>query len=144
MVAGSENDEVRELVLRYIAALDNRDFDAWLALYGENGYYAVLRRVELDAGNNLLLVGEDMKRLRGRVEAGVVRDLRRTVHTVGWVRMQGADLANAAFTLWIDGTPAYAGEYRFVLEMTPNGLRIARCTAIIDNEMIRQPIFLPI
>ena len=144
MSARNAAGPLRELVEDYISTLDNREFDAWLDLYGEDGYYAVLRRVEQDAQNNLVLVGEDMKRLRARVQSGARRDLRRTVHTIGWVRGLSEASGNAGFALWIDGVPAYAGEYRFEVATTPAGMRLRKCTVIIDNAMIRQPIFVPI
>ena len=36
----------RLLLDRYISALDQRDFQAWLNLYHPEGFYAVLRRTE--------------------------------------------------------------------------------------------------
>ncbi|HZR03403.1 MAG TPA: aromatic-ring-hydroxylating dioxygenase subunit beta [Burkholderiales bacterium] len=137
-------ERVNQLVEEYIAALDSRDFDAWLALYDESGHYAVLRRVEADTGNNFVLVGEDMKRLRGRVQSAVQRDKRRTLHTVSWIRQQSEDRATAGFALWMDGVPAYSGEYRFEFIEAPERLQLRQCTVVLDNAMIRQPIYAPI
>jgi len=136
---------LRALVDDYVAALDARRFDDWLGLYAEGGYYAVLRRVEHEADNNVVLVGEDMKRLRGRVSSGAQRDKRRMVHMIGWVRGdQTSSTATAGFALWLDGTPAYAGQYEMTLANGDGRLRIQRCTVVLDNPMIREPIYLPI
>lgn len=139
------NASLRSLVDNYVAALDARRFDDWLALYAEGGYYAVIRRAEHEANNNVVLVGEDMKRLRGRISSGTQRDKRRMVHMVGWIRGdQAAATATAGFALWLDGTPAYAGQYELSLANGDGRLRIKRCTVVLDNPMIREPIYLPI
>lgn len=59
---------IRALLEDYIGRLDRRDFAGWLELFAPDGYYAVLRNIEYEAGNNVLLVGEDMRRLRARIE----------------------------------------------------------------------------
>ncbi len=145
MVQSDFATSVAELVDTYIAALDQRHFDEWLGLHAGDGYYAVLRRIEFNTGSNLLLVGEDMKRLRGRISSGETRDQRRTVHVVGWVRAeQPALTASAAFALWMDGIPAYAGTYEFQLTTAGAALRLQKCTVVLDNQLIKEPIYLPI
>lgn len=136
---------VRALLDEFILTLDRREFDAWLALFTADGYYAVLREVELRKGNNVVLIGEDMKRLRGRVSSGVDRDLRRTVHMVSGLRVadDGGE-ASASFALWYDGISTYAGRYQFVLAGEGPALRLKHVTVVLDNEMIHQPIYLPI
>lgn len=136
---------VRTLVDAYIVALDRRRFDDWLGLFAEDGYYAALRRVEHEKGSNVLLVGEDVKRLGARIDSGRERDLRRTVHTVAWVSVDESALrGTAAFALWMDGAPTYAGTYEFDFVDTDAKLRISKCTAVIDNKTVTDPIYMPI
>ncbi len=137
--------QVRELIDAYIVTLDRREYDAWLALFTPDGYYAVLREVELRQDNNVVLIGEDMKRLRGRVSSGTERDPRRTVHMVSGIRVaESAEQASASFALWYDGVSTYAGRYLFKLSSAGGSLRIRHATVVLDNDMIHQPIYLPI
>lgn len=136
---------VRALIDAYTGALDMRELDSWLALFSEDGYYACLRWVEDQQGNNVVLIGEDMKRLRARVQAGASQDRRRMVHATSAVRVspQG-DAASAVFALWYDGLATYAGRYRLELKREGPRLLIRRCTVILDNEIITTPIYMPI
>jgi len=133
------------LIEQYVATLDRREFDVWLGLFTADGYYAVIREVELRQDNNVVLIGEDMKRLGGRISSGRERDLRRTVHMISGVRVaQGGEEASAAFALWYDGISTYAGRYLFKLERGGAGPRIRHVTVVLDNDMIHQPIYMPI
>src|SRR5690606_21170093 len=90
---------LRDFSAEYVCALDERRGQDWLALFADDGYYAVLRHTEYVTGNNVLIIGEDMKRLRGRIASGFERDRRRTVHSVSGVRGD-ATRCRAAFALW--------------------------------------------
>ena len=136
-------NEVRELIDAFAASLDGRRLDEWLSLFTEDGYYACARRVEFEQGNNVVLIGEDMKRLRARCKSGLIQDKRRMVHMINGVRADGAT-ATAVFALWYDGVATYAGHYQFDLAHSGLKLMIRRCTAILDNEVITAPIYLPI
>ncbi len=124
-------------------ALDRRRFDDWLSIFTEDGYYAVLREIEKRAGNNVLLVGEDMRRLRARVESGVTRDRRRMLHTIGWHDFDAAkQTLVAGFTLWLDGRPSISGQYE--METNEDATRIRSCTVVLDGRDISDTIYLPI
>ena len=139
--------DARDLFDTFVARLDRGEFDAWLELFAADGYYALLRHLELIQDNNVVLIGEDMKRLRARIASGKDRDRRRTVHMVSGVRVaaDGAE-ASAAFALWYDGIPTYAGRYLLELDgaATGNAGRIRRCTVVLDNDIITAPIYMPI
>lgn len=141
LIAGAQ-----ALLGRYISALDRRDFPSWLDLYHPDGFYAVMRRTEYETGNNVLLVGEDLRRLRARFESGETRDRRRMLHSIAWIN--AGEVENtilAGFTLWLDGRPSTCGRYEMAL--TPDadgGLRIQRCTVILDGDVIQDTIYLPI
>jgi 3-phenylpropionate/cinnamic acid dioxygenase small subunit len=138
-------DQVRDIVDAYTSALDCGEMDAWLGLFAADGYYAVVRYVEFIQDNNVLLIGEDMKRLRARIESGRERDRRRMVHMVSGIRVEAAPLqATASFAMWYDGIPGYAGHYRLQLAREGDGLRIRQCTVVLDNDVIHTPIYMPI
>ena len=145
MAAIATREEVRELLDAYTGALDRREYAAWQAMFAADGYYSVVRRVEDGQGSNLVLIGEDMKRLRGRLESGETRDRRRTVHAVSGVRIEpDGQSASAMFALWFDGVSTFAGGYRLVLRREDGVLRIARFEVVLDNVLIPSPIYLPI
>lgn len=136
---------VSALVDEYVCRLDRRAGLAWLDLYTEDGYYLVAREAELEAGNNVLIIGENMKRLRARVVSGLERDRRRSVHAVSGVRANAdASHATASFTVWLDGVPSYSGVYLLDLARGEPGLRIRRCEVVLFGEVVHTPIFLPI
>lgn len=136
---------VEALLKDYIGRLDRREYDDWLTMFSPDGYYAVLRNIELLDGDNVLLVGEDMKRLSGRVVSGAERDLRRAIHCIGWViGSAAAHTATASFTLWLDGRPSTAGRYELELEPSSSPLKIRKCTVVLDTIDILDTIYLPI
>lgn len=137
--------QLRDFIDEYVCALDERRGQDWLSLFVDDGYYAVLRQAEYATGNNVLLIGEDMKRLKARVASGFERDKRRTVHTVSGVRGDADGThCRAAFALWSDGLPSYAGRYEMSLASTEGGLRIQKCTVVLDNDIVESPIYNPI
>ncbi len=137
--------QVAELMDEYASALDMRRGDDWLTLFASTGYYAVLRRIEYVEGNNVLLVGEDMKRLRARMSSALERDRRSTVHMLGGIRGNEADMrCTAAFALWFDGLPVYAGRYEIQLCREEGQLRIAKCSVVLDNKVVEAPVYFPI
>ncbi len=131
---------------RYISAVHVRDFQAWLKVYHPEGFYAVLRHTEYETGNNVLLVGEDLRRLRARFESGESRDKRRMLHSIAWIvegKEEGSILAG--FTLWLDGRPSNCGCYEMRLVQDDQGqMKIRRCTVILDGDVIQDTVYLPI
>ena len=140
------DEAARDFIDHFVSHLDRGEFDAWLELFAPDGYYALLRHVELVQDNNVVLIGEDMKRLRARIASGKDRDKRRTVHMISGVRAgAGGKSMSAAFALWYDGIPTYAGRYLFDLAGAGDGpMRIKRCTVVLDNDLISAPIYMPI
>lgn len=137
--------QVEELVDDFVCLLDRRDGDAWLNLFTEDGYYVVVREKELLQGNNVLIIGEDMKRLRARVISGLERDSRRMVHAISGVRTN-ADVshATASFMVWCDGVPTYSGVYLIDLARSDGALRIRECRAVLYGEIVHTAVFLPV
>ena len=141
------NRDVEDLIDEYVCLLDRRRGDAWLGLFTADGYYVTVREVELEQANNVLIIGEDMKRLKGRIASGLERDTRRMVHTVSGVRANAnadATHATASFTVWIDGKPTYCGVYLVDLAHVDGQLRIRRIQAVLQGDIVHTPIFLPI
>lgn len=130
----------------YIRLLDRREYEKWLTLFEPECFYAVLREIEHVIGDNVLLVGENMKRLSGRVESGVTRDKRRMIHLIGW-KLADAETRSAVvtFALWLDGRPSTSGRYEFEFgDDEGDALRIRKCTVILDTIDLYDTIYLPI
>ena len=137
--------EVSDLVDEYVCRLDRRAGLAWLDLFTAEGYYLLAREAELERGNNVLIIGEDMKRLRARIVSGIDRDPRRTVHSVSGVRTNAdGSHATASFAVWVNGAPAYSGVYLMQLARENAGLRIRRCDVVLFGDIVHTPVFLPI
>jgi len=137
--------EVTALLDEYACLLDRRRGTAWLELFTPDGYYLVAREAEIEQGNNVLIIGEDLKRLRARIVSGAERDRRRSVHTVGGVRCNhDATHATASFTVWLDGRPSYCGVYRMALARHDGKLRIRDCEVVLFGDIVHTPIFLPV
>ncbi len=139
--------EIQALVETYVALLDERRDREWLELFAEDGYYAVLRYTEFAKDNNTLILGEDIGRLRARIDMGLELDKRRRLHMLTATRVRAGEPKIAAvcnFALWLDGVATYAGQYHLDLARAPGGLRISRCQVVIDNAMITDAVYLPI
>ena len=140
-----QNREVADLVDEYVCRLDRRAGLAWLDLFTPDGYYLLVRESELEQGNNVLIIGEDLKRLRARMISGEERDLRRSVHSVSGVRANAdATHATASFAVWLNGVPTYSGVYLMDLDRVDGALRIRRCQVVLYGEIVHTPVFLPI
>lgn len=139
--------EVSELLDAYISALDERRFDDWIALFTDDAYYGVIRHEDFDKGNNLVTLGEDMPKLRARLEAGREVDRDMKLHFVSAVQTgedNGAVAASANFFVLRNGTPSLAGRYRLQLVRKDGGLKVQRCMVVLDRDVIDEPIYLPI
>lgn len=136
---------VHAFVQRYVSLLDRREYETWITLFAEVGYYEVLRNIELLEGDNVVLVGENMQRLSGRISSGVTRDLRRSVHCLGWtIADVEKNKATASFALWLDGRPSTAGRYELDFASQAEPLKLLRCTVVLDTIDILDTIYLPI
>lgn len=136
---------VASIMQTYIRLLDQNSFDEWLGLFAEDGYYSVLRDIEYKDGDNVLLIGEDMRRLTARIESGRTRDLRRRMHAICWTHANAAELtAQAGFMVWLNGRPSTCGRYELRFSVTDGNLAIRNCTAVLDTIDILDTIYLPI
>ena len=64
-MSGSNNleERVADLFRDYVRHLDDRRFAAWLDLFAEDAYYAVIRYDDHIQNNNLLVIGEPKVKL---------------------------------------------------------------------------------
>jgi hypothetical protein len=69
--------EASDLLDRYVTCLDERRFDEWLDLFADDAFYSMLLHKDYVQDTNMLAIGEDKKRLAGRIEVaqGIERDL---------------------------------------------------------------------
>lgn len=136
---------VHELMQSYIRLLDQQRFDEWLTLFDDAGYYAVLRDIEYRDDDNVLLIGEDMRRLSARIDSGKTRDKRRRTHVVCWEDPSTERLsAVVGFMVWLDGRPSSCGRYELSFTAGDGSLKIGSCTAVLDTIDIQDTIYLPI
>lgn len=133
------------LLHEYAAALDERRFDDWLALFTDDASYAMLLQRDDRDDTNLLAIGEDKPRLAGRIEVG--RDVERdpTTHLLSAIRTTANEgQLKASFALIRRATIVCAGRYSIELADTASGLRIRRCKVVLAQDEIHGTIYLPV
>jgi 3-phenylpropionate/cinnamic acid dioxygenase small subunit len=143
----SLKDDAQDLLDRYVTFLDERRFGEWLDLFADDAYYAMLMHKDYVRDTNMLAIGEDKKRLAGRIEVGqgVERDL--TTHMVSALiaKPNGAGIeASANFTVIRRNALLCAGRYHLELAGNAADMKIRRCTAVLRNELIEGTIYLPV
>ncbi len=143
----SAKREVAELFDLYVTYLDENRFDEWLALFTDDCYYTMILHRDYVKDNNLVAIGEDKRRLAGRIEVGrtVERDLR--THLLTGVRIDETGpetLASANFAVLRKGAINCSGRYKMTLVREDGAFRIKRCTAVLNNEVIQGTIYLPV
>jgi 3-phenylpropionate/cinnamic acid dioxygenase small subunit len=142
--------EASDLFDRYVTCLDERRFDEWLDLFADDAFYSMLLHKDYVQDTNMLAIGEDKKRLAGRIEVaqGIERDL--VTHMLTAVTAEeakdggGAVRASANFAVIRKGAIHCSGRYRLELARTGAGLKIRRCVVVLNNEVINSTIYLPV
>ncbi len=143
--------EVEAFLYHEAALLDAWRLDEWLALFTEDAQYVIpaTDRPEGDPRTDLVILDDDLPRLRARVErllsGRVPRESprSRTRHFVTNVRVErvhGDEVQTSAWFLVYrirqGQTGPYVGRYEHVLRRTPAGWRIAYRRAILDQEAL--------
>jgi 3-phenylpropionate/cinnamic acid dioxygenase small subunit len=139
--------EVRRLLDDYVIALDNRRFAQWIDLFSADGYYGVIRHEDFVKGNNMVAVGENLPKLRARLEAGAQVDPDRKLHFLTGLEVSDGAGINATSNFFVlrNGLPSFAGRYHLSLVRAPDGrLKMNRCMAVLDADQITETIYLPI
>ena len=147
-VATITRAEVEDFLYEEAALLDAWQLDAWLALLTEDAIYRVPSN---DApastpAEALFMIADDARRIRERVMRLKDRNAHaefphsRTRRMIGNVRIVGRSdteiTVEANFVVYRhrrnDDIRTYVGLYRYVIRTTPDGLRIAQRSAILD------------
>jgi 3-phenylpropionate/cinnamic acid dioxygenase small subunit len=136
-----------DLFDRYVTSLDERRFDEWLDLFADDAFYSMMLHKDYVRDTNMLAIGEDKKRLAGRIEVGqgVERDL--VTHMVSAVtaREEGSRVSAAAnFAVIRKGAIHCSGRYHVDLVREGADLKIGRCVVVLNNEVIQGTIYLPV
>jgi 3-phenylpropionate/cinnamic acid dioxygenase small subunit len=140
-------EEIADLLARYVTLLDERQFDEWLELFTESSYYTLILHEDYVKGNNMVAIGEDKPRLAGRIEVGRNVERDRTTHLLT-ATMGGDDggeiTASSNFAVVRKGAIFAWGRYYLTLARSTAGLKIERCTAVLNNDVIAGTIYLPV
>lgn len=140
--------EVEDFLFHEAALLDAWKLDEWLTLLTDDATYRVPSNDAPDArvGEALFIIADDAGRIRERVHRLKDRNAhaefphsrtRRIVSNVRIVsRTENEISAEANFVVYRhrrdENIRVYVGQYRHVLRVTENGLRIAERNAILD------------
>jgi p-cumate 2,3-dioxygenase beta subunit len=142
---------VEDFLYHEAALLDAWRLDEWLALFTDDARYVVPTTdlPEGDPARDLVLIDDDLARLRGRVERLKSRHAhrefpwsrtRRLIGNVRLTRVTDAEIdATAAFVVYrVRGEMApFVGHYEYTLRRTPDGFRIRYRRAVLDHEVLR-------
>ena len=146
-MADALKHEVADLLDRYVSYLDQRRYEEWLALFIDDCFYTMILNEDFVKDNNMVAVGEDKARLAGRIEVGkdVERDLSTHLLSAVMAEARGSEVRGSAnFAVIRKGAIVCWGRYQLDLVRREGALRISRCTAILNNDIIHGIIYLPV
>lgn len=153
--------EINRLNADYAAALDERRFDDWPALFVEDGRYVVQGRENFDRGLPLALIALESRGMMKDRVYGITQTIYHgpyyTRHVVGPARVlpaqdgdaQGVIRAQANYAVFRtrpgDTSEVYnVGRYVDEIVRTPDGLRFASRRCVYDSEMVLNSLIYPV
>jgi anthranilate 1,2-dioxygenase small subunit len=148
--------EVRDLYDEYSYLLDERDYDAWLALFTESCDYRIVARENWDRGLPLATIRCDSRdMLADRLDTirttqfYAARTMRHFVSAVRPTDLDGSAEVTANFlvTESLADEPARVhtvGQYRDEVVVEDGALRFARKTAIYDAALVLTSLVIPL
>jgi salicylate 5-hydroxylase small subunit len=141
----------------YVAALDERRFDAWPAFFLEDCRYKVQARENFDRGLPLALIDLESRGMMKDRVYGITQTIYHgpyyTRHVVGPVQVLSSEgtriRAQANYAVFRtrpgDASEVYnVGRYIDEFERTPAGLKLASRACIYDSEMVLNSLIYPI
>ena len=149
--------DLSQLHAAYAAAVDNSDWDAWVALFAEDCVYKIIPRENFERGLPLATLAFDSQAmLKDRVYAireTLFHDPYYQRHVVGLPRLLGAaggvlrcEANYAVFRTKLSGLSSVFNVGRYVdrIVRTPEGLKFAERLCIYDSEMIPNSLIYPV
>src|SRR5919202_414846 len=144
-------EEIEEFLYHEAALLDEWRLDEWLALFTDDALY-VIPATDIPGGDprtDLMILDDDLPRLRGRVERLMSRRAprespwSRTRHFVNNVRIRKIDgdecHVTASFLIYrirMGQSGPYVGRYEYTLRRVDDGWRIRYRRAVLDHEAL--------
>jgi p-cumate 2,3-dioxygenase beta subunit len=144
-------DEIEEFLYHEAALLDEWRLDEWLALFTDDATYVIPATdiPEGDPRTDLMILDDDLPRLRGRVERLMSRRAprespwSRTRHFVNNVRIrqiEGDELSvSASFLVYrirMGQSGPFVGRYEYRLRRVDGGWKICQRRAVLDQEAL--------
>jgi p-cumate 2,3-dioxygenase beta subunit len=142
---------IEEFLYHEAGLLDEWRLDEWLALFTDDAQY-VIPATDLPHGDprtDLMILDDDLSRLRGRVErllsGRAPRETpfsrtRRFISNVRVREVQGDEVHTTAsflvYRMRLGQSAPYVGRYEYTLLRTPAGWRIRHRRAILDHEAL--------
>ena len=144
-------DEIEEFLYYEAALLDEWRLDEWLTLFTDDATY-VIPATDIPDGDprtDLMILDDDLPRLRGRVERLMSRRAprespwSRTRHFINNVRIrqiEGDELSvSASFLVYrirMGQSGPYVGRYEYRLRRVDGGWKICQRRAVLDQETL--------
>jgi p-cumate 2,3-dioxygenase subunit beta len=144
-------EEIEDFLYHEAALLDEWRLDEWLALFTEDALY-VIPATDIPDGDprtDLMILDDDLPRLRGRVERLMSRRAprespfsrtRRFISNVRVRQVEGAECrVTASFLVYrirMGQSAPYVGRYEYTLRRVDDGWRIRLRRAVLDQEAL--------
>jgi p-cumate 2,3-dioxygenase beta subunit len=144
-------EEIEDFLYQEAALLDEWRLDEWLALFTDDAQY-VIPATDVPDGDprtDLMILDDDLPRLRGRVERLLSRRAprespwSRTRHFVNNVRIRKIDgdecQVTASFLVYRirqGQAGPYVGRYEYTLRRAAGGWKIRQRRAVLDQEAL--------
>ena len=144
-------EEIEDFLYHEAALLDEWRLDEWLALFTEDALY-VIPATDIPDGDphtDLMILDDDLPRLRGRVERLLSRRAprespwsrtRRFISNVRIRKVEGDEcFVTASFLVYrirLGQSGPYIGRYEYTLRRTDDGWRIRYRRAVLDHEAL--------
>lgn len=142
-----DKQEVAELLDQYVLALDERRFDDWLRLLADDCYYTMILLEDYVKDTNMVAIGEDKPRLKGRIEVGQGVERDPTVHLLTGLSVNNDSSglrASSNFAVLCMGAIKCSGQYHVELVRRDGALLISRMVAVLHANVINGIIYLPV
>ena len=125
-----------------------RQFEAWLNLFTDDCYYTMILREDFVKNNNMVAIGEDKRKLQGRIEVAENVESEATTHLLSAILLDSISPetieASLNFVVYRKTDLTCTGRYYFSIVPGDNGYKISSCTAVLNNDVIHGTIYLPV
>lgn len=143
----SATDPAIDLLYRFVAALDQFDYDAVLSMFDKPSRYRVQCRKNFERDGVLHIVNDTDIQLGFRLTSHPALRLEPTVHVLGnpsVSRSDGDVQVRATFNIDRNGKPTFSGEYLATVKESVDGPLFTDLMVVLEGESVPGSVQIPI